>query len=96
MILQSFVLQERHMVLLQQTRFDKLEQISHYKFIHNPRIYSPRATYSKPGWMKALDPISNLEKDILELHTSHLKYMKTYKNGVPSTPSLVGYPGWMK
>ena len=96
MLLQSFVLQEKDMVLLHQTRFSKLEQISHFKFIHNPPcIYSPRAYYNKHGWMEGLNSISNLEKDILDLHTSHLEDMKTYRIDVPSTPSLVEYLDWM-
>ena len=97
MLLQSFVLREKDMVLLHQTRLDKLEQISHYKFIHNrPYIYSPRSYYNKHGWMEVLDSIPNPYKDTLDLNTSHIKDMNTYKNDVPSAPSLVEYPGWMK
>ena len=85
------------MVLLHQTRFDKLEKISHYRFIHNPSsIYSPIESYSKHGLTERLASISILEKDTLVLHTSHLKDLKTYKTDITSTPSLVGYPGRMK
>ena len=84
------------MMLLHQKRFDKLEQISHYKFVDNPScIYSPRASYSKHGWREGLDSISNLEGDIIDLHTSHLNNMKTYRIDVPSTPSFIEYLDWM-
>ena len=46
--------------------------------------------------MEGMASISNQEKDTLDLHTSHIKDMKTYKNDVPFAPSLAGYPSWMK
>ena len=36
--------------------------------------------------------ISNPEKDILDLQTSHLKNIKTYRIDVLFAPSLVEYP----
>ena len=84
------------MVILHQTRFDKLEKISHYKFVHNPPfIYSPRESYSKNGWIEGMDSISNPEKDYLNLHTSHIKDTKTYRIVVSFAPSLVEYLDWM-
>ena len=80
------------MVLLQQTRLDKLAEISHYKFVHNPPCNdSPIASYIKNGQIEVLASISNLEKDTLDLHTPHLKGMKTYKIDVPFEISSIGY-----
>ena len=85
------------MVLLHQTRFDKLEQISHYKSSHNPPyIYSPREYCSKHGWMEGLDSTSNREMDILDSQTSHLKDMKPYRTDVPFSLSSTEYPDWKK
>ena len=77
------------MVLLNQTLFDKLEQISHYKSFHNPPyICSPKESCSKHGWAEGLDSTSNPEMDILHLHTPHLRDIKPYKIDVPFSLSL--------
>ena len=95
MLVQSFVLRERDMVLLSKTLFDKLEQISHYKSFDNPPyIYSPKASCSKHGWMEGPDSTSNQEMDILDLHTSHLTDMKAYRIDVPNVLSSAKYPDW--
>lgn len=83
------------MVLLHQTIFDKLDQIIHYKSFHNPPyICSPRASYSKHGWMEGMDSTSNREMDIPYLKTSHLKDMKPYRIYVPFSLSSIEYSDW--
>ena len=81
------------MVLLHQTVFDKLEKIRHYKSSHNPPyFYSPRASCSQHGWTQVLDSTSNRERDIINLHTSHLKDIYPYRIEVPFSLSSTKYP----